>query len=352
MPQYRCSLEDELTSLVADEGRIRPIFERMLDAIAYAHAQGVLHRDLKPLNVLLNSDTDVVLSDFGLGRRVDATTTRQTLTGRSLGTFLYMAPEQMTDAKTADERADVYALGRILWELYAGTDAIVTHDYGSLPPAIAVLVRRCTEKDPEKRFRHVADLQKAWGRIFDSAARTTERSELQSLLAGFGHGKAVTESQLGTFVSTLASHLDDKDLVCDAVMEVDPAHLRDAYRSDPRAVTAILLRFVDIVATQGWPFDFTDKLGIRCKTLYEFVGDFEIRAALAWATAELGLSHNRFRVLALAAAMLEIPKQPGETLPLVERFEKFDAPYRKPLLGYLTLSRLHPDLVPLFTFEP
>src|ERR1044071_2971862 len=118
MPLFDHSLASELGSLVGDEARIGTIFRAILDAMEYAHAQGVIHRDLKPENVLMNSDTDLVVSDFGLGRRINAATTRQTMSGIGMGTPWYMAPEQLYDFKNADQRSDIFSLGRILYELH------------------------------------------------------------------------------------------------------------------------------------------------------------------------------------------------------------------------------------------
>jgi len=97
--------------------RAWPLFERLLDAVAYAHAQGVVHRDLKPDNILLTADGTPWIIDFGIAKDLDASGTR---TGTGMGTVEYMAPEQYTDAKAVDARADVYSLGMILYEMLAG----------------------------------------------------------------------------------------------------------------------------------------------------------------------------------------------------------------------------------------
>ena len=97
--------------------RAWPLFERLLDAVGYAHDQGVVHRDLKPDNILLGPDGNPRIIDFGIAKDLDASGTR---TGTGMGTVEYMAPEQYTDAKAVDARADVYSLGMILYEMLAG----------------------------------------------------------------------------------------------------------------------------------------------------------------------------------------------------------------------------------------
>ena len=101
MPLYPSSLANVIPGLVGDEGRIRKIFAQVLDAVEYAHKQGVIHRDLKPENVLYFADSDIVVSDFGLGRQLNSGSLRRTGTGYQMGTPLYMAPEQGVNAKVA-----------------------------------------------------------------------------------------------------------------------------------------------------------------------------------------------------------------------------------------------------------
>ena len=93
------------------------LFEKLLEAIEYAHQQGVVHRDLKPENILVTADGEPKVIDFGIAKDLDSSGTR---TGTGMGTVEYMAPEQYTDAKTVDHRADIYSLGMILYEMLAG----------------------------------------------------------------------------------------------------------------------------------------------------------------------------------------------------------------------------------------
>lgn len=97
--------------------RAWPIFKQLLDAVGHAHEHGIIHRDLKPENVMMTPDWRLKILDFGIAKEEGAGATR---TGAGMGTALYMAPEQHTDAKNIDTRADVYALGMTLYEMLAG----------------------------------------------------------------------------------------------------------------------------------------------------------------------------------------------------------------------------------------
>jgi serine/threonine protein kinase len=89
MPLFRASLRNHLLTIKGDEARVRDIVMQLRDAMEYAHGNGVIHRDLKPENILCDDNGDIVVSDFGLGRRLDSPSTRKTYTGQFLGTPLH-----------------------------------------------------------------------------------------------------------------------------------------------------------------------------------------------------------------------------------------------------------------------
>jgi serine/threonine protein kinase len=101
--------------------------EQITDALAAAHARGVVHRDIKPANLFLQQDGRVKICDFGIARLADRTTL--TATGGMLGTPRYMAPEEF-HGQPADYRADLYALGGVLYELFTGVPAFDADDSG------------------------------------------------------------------------------------------------------------------------------------------------------------------------------------------------------------------------------
>ena len=178
---------ESLRAKLAREGEL-PIPEsvRILrdvaDALSYAHRHGLVHRDIKPDNVLL-SDHHALVTDFGVAKALDeaARTTSLTATGLALGTPAYMAPEQAAADPHTDQRADIYALGVLGYEILAGRppftgpspQAIVAahltqapmplaQSRASVPPALAAIVMRCLEKRPADRWQSAAELLHAF----------------------------------------------------------------------------------------------------------------------------------------------------------------------------------------------
>jgi len=148
------------------------IARKIFDALAAAHGVGVVHRDVKPSNVLVVDDDgrdDVKVADFGLARLVDAT--RVTATGLVMGTLDYMSPEQCEGARVVDARADIYATGVVLYEMLAGAppfkadtpvallrEHIVTPPppiervRPDVPPELARFLADCLAKRPDDRL--------------------------------------------------------------------------------------------------------------------------------------------------------------------------------------------------------
>ena len=162
-----------LREVMEAEGPLTPraaldIMDSVLQALASAHRAGIIHRDVKPENVILREDGTVKVADFGLARAVTTqTTTAQT--GMLLGTVAYLSPEQV-ERGIADARSDVYAAGLILFEMLTGSKAFTgdtpihvayQHVHGSVPspssrvpsvPAeLDALVALATSRDPDQR---------------------------------------------------------------------------------------------------------------------------------------------------------------------------------------------------------
>lgn len=173
--------------------QVRAILAELGGALDYAHAQGLVHRDVKPSNVLLEdlslkagestsgipASFRAVLTDFGIAKIFGADTAA-TKTGMLMGTLDYMAPEQIRSSGQVDQRADIYALGVMAFQMLTGQLPFKAENPGAvmmahlqtpapdpreinpnLSDCVALAVLRALEKEPSNRFEHASDLAKA-----------------------------------------------------------------------------------------------------------------------------------------------------------------------------------------------
>jgi hypothetical protein len=131
-----------------DPARALSICRQVANALGAAHAKGLVHRDVKPSNILLDQREHAYLADFGLTRRLEDQGA-QASEGRSVATPAYLAPEQVEDGRV-DGRADVYSLGCVLYECLAGTTPF--SDAAELPEAVDDVFRKALAKEPKDRY--------------------------------------------------------------------------------------------------------------------------------------------------------------------------------------------------------
>ncbi|MEE8308327.1 MAG: protein kinase, partial [Gammaproteobacteria bacterium] len=182
-PNLRMRLQEAVR-----EGQMIPLKEvlRIVTAVAnaldYAHQYGTVHRDVKPANIMFTQDGDVVLTDFGIAKMVNAV--ELTVSGAALGTPAYMSPEQGSGQTGGDERSDIYSLGAVFYQLVTGrlpfnattplgiifkhiSDPLVppTTINPNLPPSIEAVIARAMAKAPQDRYQTVkefaADLKRS-----------------------------------------------------------------------------------------------------------------------------------------------------------------------------------------------
>jgi serine/threonine-protein kinase len=156
--------------------QVLEIVAKVAEALDYAHSQNVVHRDVKPANIMLQKDGAVKVTDFGIAR---ITTSSKTQTGMMLGTPSYMSPEQLVSTKV-DGRSDVFSLGVVLFELLTGEKPFVSDSPATLmfqiasqphppvltirpdlPPACEAIIDRALQKDAALRYQKAAEMAQA-----------------------------------------------------------------------------------------------------------------------------------------------------------------------------------------------
>lgn len=156
--------------------RLACALQQVLEALAYVHGRGLVHRDLKPSNIMVDDRRVARIMDFGLVKHAEALAEPLTGTGRVVGTYRYMSPEQAL-GDPVDRRSDLYSLGVILYELLAAAPPFTSQDPAALwheilhgrptplvevnpgvDPGLAAIAERCLQKDPAARFASAGEV--------------------------------------------------------------------------------------------------------------------------------------------------------------------------------------------------
>jgi serine/threonine protein kinase len=175
------TLEDLMLEGPMDWPEVLPLVEQMLEALEHAHGEEVIHRDIKPQNVMLGAEKTVKVTDFGLAK-VHRGDSKATVTQGVHGTLNYMSPEQVKGSSDLDHRSDLYSLGMTVYEMLAGElpfdedsdefaqmRTIVEEELpppdecnSEVPDGISMLVMTALEKDPDDRFQSATEMREAF----------------------------------------------------------------------------------------------------------------------------------------------------------------------------------------------
>ena len=218
---------------------------QIADAVAHAHEHGILHRDLKPLNVVVTREGRIKVLDFGLARRIwhegadHLPTMRRTSFDVVAGTVAYMPPEAL-QGKAGDSRSDIWALGAMLYQLVAGrlpfagdTDYEVSARILREPPTplpahvpvgVSTTIEHCLMKDPDQRYQHAAEVRAALEASTTSitASAVHRRSRSYRRVVGVGLAAILTAVAFVVFFSGRALAVSSIAVVPFVNAENDP----------------------------------------------------------------------------------------------------------------------------------
>jgi eukaryotic-like serine/threonine-protein kinase len=198
------TLADELAEGALSPERIDAVARDVLAALGAAHRQGIVHRDVKPGNLLIADDGSIKVTDFGIAKSADVLD--PTLTGQILGTPAYVAPERL-EGRPATAQSDLYGCGVVLYEAVAGkrpfagdspmavarsvqqdTPEPLVRARADVAPATAAAIERAMAKDPERRFGSAEEMAEAFG-----VAASAVADDVTEIISVPVHGDPTTE---------------------------------------------------------------------------------------------------------------------------------------------------------------
>lgn len=313
MPMMDHTLQDEVESELSQE-RSENLFAKVLDAVAYAHGKNVIHRDLKPGNIMINSKGEPVVSDFGLGKNLASNSSIVTTTTMQAGSFVYSAPEQLKDLRSADKRADIFALGKILQAMVTG-ELPVRHDDPNVPRRHRHFIAKCTEHEREHRYQTIEDVVSAFIQV-RRGVETPEapREEFKRLVAEWqelpeGEDLAALDKLHGL----LDRHSDNAEFYQVVIPQI-PVELMEQYIAERPSEFRRMIADYDSHVSGNLPFSYCDVVANLYERLMQRSEDRTVRKLAITRLLALGRSHNRFYVGEVSARVLSTLRDESDVL--------------------------------------
>jgi len=345
MPLAVGSLADQIASFKDDLPETLDMARQVCAGVSHAHEQGILHRDLKPGNILRGEDGTWQVSDFGLAREDERMSAALTTTlAQGMGTYMYASPDQWNRPKYADTRDDVYSIGKILQQAVTGMLPMVPADQMSEHPLRPVIQRATGPRD--NRYSTPAQLlaaielavsshSVAWVNPEDRLARLRPRLAATSL-------DIVAADELLDWIQV--DEPDELDGASRALVACSDEVLRWMWKTNPVAFRAGYRRVSEWMRANGFNFEYCDSIANSSRTIVAVTNDNDILRSAISGLLVLGRAHNRWHVRDVLTAMLQGVKSPEKATVAVEAIQAADPADVEWTFYEFALRSMHPVL--------
>jgi serine/threonine protein kinase len=294
---------------------------------------------------LRTADENWAISDFGLAVEAERQTTVLTSTLRAgLGSWCYTAPEQFLNARSADQRSDIYGLGKILQETVTG-ELPFTSEMPSSP--LRPVAEKATAQRPDARYptaeEFLAAVERAigegglWENAEDVAKRLLERVRLNA------QAEDLTEL-LSWGLSLDEDRTEEMEALSRVLPRISARSIKHLWSADPDGFRRLYLRYADYVATADFQWDYCDVVadfGVRAASLTK---DQAVLSATAQSLAQMGYRHNRWHVRTVLVQMLQEIRDAETAVAAAERLRAARRGDVQWVFNDFTVRSLHPAL--------
>lgn len=286
MPLYNESLKTMIPRIAGDTYAQYCVLNAILNGVAYLHSEGVIHRDLKPDNILCNSITDVVVTDFGLGIQFDSDSTTLTR-GVNLGTYQYCSPEQLNDMHTVDYRSDIYALGKIIQDVITNYNSIPNQDL-----IMKYIIDKCTKQNKNERFERVEEVKYMLDTYYSKFFGLQQRTSIDEMLLKLERN--------------LVKDREIIDIANQVVIEADRAKIEVFFsnislanyqylENDSSTLTKGLVeQLCEYWEQTGWTYSYIDSIADLGVKIYNMSNEPDVKALILYHIMDLAIRYNRW----------------------------------------------------------
>lgn len=344
MPLAVGSLADEIDKFKGKVAQVVDLARQLCDGIGYVHEQGILHRDLKPGNILRSTEGLWTISDFGLAREEERKSLALTTTlAVGMGTYFYASPEQWARPKYADMRDDVFSVGKILQHAVTGEVPMMSADY--MPEsALRPVIQRATGPRVG-RYETMPDLLKAIEQAVRAYSTNLEDpsdrlARLRPRLAAEVVDKVAAEELLRWL---LVENAEEFDQAARALVGSSQRVLKYLWGAHP-ASYRMVARKIGEWMNGGFSFEYCDYIADAARLLWFVSEDNEVLRPVVRGLVKLGYSHNRWHVQDVLANLLQGIKDHERALVALEALQAMPSVQVACSINDFAARSLHPVL--------
>lgn len=293
-----CSLADELAADRTLGGDPRRALFDILSGVEAIHSAGYKHRDLKPANVLKFNKTgqpSYAVSDFGLSAAEQGNASTLTASNMGGGTPLYRAPECAINFKRATALSDIYSIGAILHDIFAGGAQRLPHVELTAPGTIGGIIEKCTKQNPRRRYQSVGALRADLYAAISNTTLVFSSNEEEEVVKILAKSPELSESEWDRVFQLLDENSDKGSSSHQIYRSLLETHIRQLATESPQLFSSLALEYA-IYAREGvFNFDYCDVVASTAKVFHE-LGEPDVKANMAIAMLVMGTNHNRWYV--------------------------------------------------------
>lgn len=273
----------------------------ILNSLEYIHSSGLVHRDLKPHNILLHEGT-WKLADFGLiSQDKDTLSQPITTSNNAYGTAMYCAPEQTTDFRRVTPQADIYSFGAILHDIFTDGKRV---PYSTLSGVgeIGLIIERCTKYKAEQRFKSIKSLREKLLYILSKESAVTFNSDANEWISNLKDITTWNFDKFESFIFFLKRH----DNLWDSIFfELNIELIEAFFTLDEELTNEFSLLYFKWVSMRTFSFDYCDVIIGYITKAYDVTNDLDVKTQAVISAAYLAKSHNRWYVMKSVVRMAD-----------------------------------------------
>jgi hypothetical protein len=251
----------------------------------------------------------------------------------------------MDDANRADEKSDIFSLGRMLYDFYAGLHSGI-QDLTAVPVVMASIIDKATLRNPDARYQNVTEVIQAFESASEVLLGEFQTCSIETIVEELQTRNALPEN-VARFAKAIANYSSEGDVVHDALMKMPDYAFSLLVKQDRILARRLAITFSDFVVSQSWDFPYTDMIAAVARSLFRATRDRQIRSQFLVAVLLVGTRHNRHFVMQTFAALLQECRSNAEAQGFWDVLHNFKSELQT-VRTYVSIFKLNPILGRLF----